>query len=83
MRSTEKVLDQNSALQAACDTSIARVTGGCVPSRRKKAHARQRLLRCLYGHLSLFYRRRLKIGAYCHLACPIFHAYLTRPPESE
>ena len=30
MRSTEKELDQNSALQAACDTSIARVTGGGV-----------------------------------------------------
>ena len=27
VRSTKKVFDQNSALEAACDTSIARVTG--------------------------------------------------------
>ena len=30
-RSTKKVFDQNSALQAACGTSIARVTGCVLP----------------------------------------------------
>ena len=30
-RSTKKYFDQNAALQAACDTSIARVTGGVYP----------------------------------------------------
>ena len=31
VRSTKKVFDQNSILQAACDTSIARVTGCVYP----------------------------------------------------